>query len=81
MVGLGETEEDVIATFIDLKRAGCHNLTIGQCLAPSKDRVPVARFISPEGFEKLGEIARSIGFKRVAAGPLVRSSYRADGML
>ncbi|MBM4340979.1 MAG: lipoyl synthase [Deltaproteobacteria bacterium] len=80
MLGLGETEREVMETFADLKRTGCHYLTIGQYLSASKDHVPVARFVSPEEFERWAETARSMGFKGVAAGPLVRSSYRADEM-
>ncbi len=56
-------------------------LTLGQYLAPSKDHVPVARYVPPEEFEMWAETARNMGFKAVAAGPLVRSSYRADDML
>jgi len=80
MLGLGETDREVNKTFTDLKRTGCRYLTIGQYLAPSKNHVPVARYIPPHEFERLAEIARSMGFQEVAAGPLVRSSYRADEM-
>jgi lipoic acid synthetase len=78
MLGLGETREEVMKTLIDLKRTGCQCLTIGQYLAPSKDHLPVARFVPPEEFEGWAEEARSTGFKGVACGPLVRSSYRAE---
>jgi lipoic acid synthetase len=61
-------------------RVGCQYLTIGQYLAPSKDHVPVARFVPPEEFEGWTEKASSMGFKGVASGPLVRSSYRAHEM-
>jgi len=80
MLGLGETEREVRETFTDLKRTGCNYLTIGQYLAPSKARLPVGRFVPPEEFERWAETAHSMGFKGVAAGPLVRSSYRADEM-
>jgi lipoic acid synthetase len=80
MLGLGETGEEVMKTLVDLKRTGCQCLTMGQYLAPSKDHLPVARFVPPGEFEGWAEKARSIGFKAVAAGPLVRSSYRAHEM-
>ena len=80
MLGLGETDCEVADTLTDLKRAGCHYVTLGQYLAPSRDHLPVARFVPPEDFEKWAETAHSMGFKGVAAGPLVRSSYRADEM-
>jgi len=81
MLGLGETEREILETIIDLKRAGCSRLTLGQYLSPSKDHLPVARYVSPEEFEKWAVAARTGGFKEVAAGPLVRSSYRADEMI
>jgi lipoic acid synthetase len=80
MLGLGEMKSEVAETLTDLKRTGCRYVTLGQYLAPSKDHVPVARYVSPEEFEGWAETARSMGFKGVAAGPLVRSSYRADEM-
>jgi lipoic acid synthetase len=80
MLGLGETGEEVMQTLVDIKRTGCQSLTIGQYLAPSKDHLPVARFVPPAEFEGLEEKARSMGFKAAAAGPLVRSSYRAHEM-
>ena len=77
MLGLGETREQVKKTLTDLKRKGCQYLTIGQYLRPSKEHLPVARFVPPREFQDWAEQALSIGFKAVAAGPLVRSSYRA----
>jgi lipoic acid synthetase len=77
MLGLGETREQVMKTLTELKRKGCQYLTIGQYLRPSKGHLPVARFVPPGEFQDLAEKARSMGFKAVAAGPLVRSSYRA----
>jgi lipoic acid synthetase len=77
MLGLGETREEVMKTLTELKRKGCQYLTIGQYLRPSKDHLPVARFVPPGEFQDLAEVARSMGFKAVAAGSLVRSSYRA----
>lgn len=78
MLGLGETREEITRTMTDLKRAGCIYLTLGQYLAPSKDHAPVVRYVSPEEFSELGKIARELGIREVMAGPLVRSSYRAD---
>ena len=81
MLGLGETENEVMKTLIDLKRAGCRYLTLGQYLAPSPDHVPVAHYLPPEEFNRWAETARQMGFSGIAAGPLVRSSYHADEML
>ena len=81
MLGLGETEREIHETITDLLRIGCSSLTLGQYLPPSKDHLPAARYISPQEFKKWAEIARCAGFKEVAAGPLVRSSYRADEMI
>ncbi len=81
MLGLGETECELLETITDLGRTGCSSLTLGQYLPPSKDHRPAARYISPQEFDKWAETARSAGFKEVAAGPLVRSSYRADEMI
>jgi len=80
MLGLGETECEILETITDLGRIGCSSLTLGQYLPPSKDHLPAARYVSPQEFEKWADTARSAGFKEVAAGPLVRSSYRADEM-
>ncbi len=78
MLGLGETDAEVFQTLEDLFAAGVRLLTLGQYLAPTKEHHPVERFISPEHFDELAARAREIGFTGVAAGPLVRSSYRAD---
>lgn len=80
MIGLGETTEDILHTFSDLRRARCDFLTIGQYLQPSRDNVPVKKFYSPLEFEQLKKIALDFGFEDVEAGPLVRSSYRAHRM-
>jgi lipoic acid synthetase len=80
MLGLGETEKEIKNVLGDLKTAGCMRLTIGQYLAPSQDHAPVARYVSPEEFAIWAETAREMGFTSVAAGPLVRSSYRAGEM-
>ena len=78
MLGLGETDEEILQCLKDLYAAGVRLLTLGQYLAPTREHYPVARFISPEHFDELAAHAREIGFEGVAAGPLVRSSYRAD---
>ena len=78
MLGLGEMKGEVISTLKDLRRAGCAHLTLGQYLAPSKSHHAVSRYVPPDEFEEWRKIAKSIGFKEVAAGPLVRSSYRAE---
>jgi len=77
MVGLGETLEEIRVTFQDLYDHGCNILTVGQYLQPTRDHLPVEKFYSPEEFEQLDRMARDIGFERVAAGPFVRSSYKA----
>ena len=81
MLGLGETCDEIKKTLMDLKYAGCMLLTMGQYLAPSKDHVAVVRYVPPEEFEMWAETARTVGFTSVAAGPLVRSSYRAGQMM
>jgi len=81
MLGLGETTEELLDTLADLYEAGCRMLTLGQYLRPSPDQMPVVRYLPPEEFERLGEAAGRIGFKRVASGPLVRSSFHAREML
>ncbi len=77
MVGLGETEEEVLAVCADLRRAGCAFLSIGQYLAPSKKHFPVQEFIRPERFDLYREKALALGFEHVESGPYVRSSYHA----
>lgn len=78
MVGFGETRDELLETFADLRSAGCELLTIGQYLRPTREQRPVARYYEPGEFEDLASLARELGFLEVAAGPLVRSSYRAD---
>jgi len=80
MLGLGETDEEVIETMADLRAVGCDLITIGQYLRPSQKHLPVARYVTPEEFDRFGRIARSLGFLDVASGPFVRSSYHADEM-
>ena len=78
MLGLGEMQAEITSTLKDLRKTGCAYLTLGQYLSPSKKHHPVSRYVSPDEFEEWRQIAKSIGFKEVAAGPLVRSSYRAE---
>jgi len=80
MLGLGEKDEEVLGTLRDLRAADCAILTIGQYLQPSKKHLPVARFVPPEEFEKLRELALEMGFAEVASGPFVRSSYHAGDL-
>ncbi len=78
MLGLGELPGEVEAVMEDLRAHGCDMLTLGQYLQPSRDHLPVARFVLPEEFEALARLGESMGFASVASGPLVRSSYHAD---
>ncbi len=80
MLGLGETEAEIIQTMQDLRAVGCDRLTLGQYLRPSLAHLPVQRYWTPEEFETLGAIARDLGFTSVRSGPLVRSSYHAGEM-
>ena len=77
MLGLGETEAEIIEAMTDLRGVGCDRLTLGQYLRPSLAHLPVAQYWHPDDFERLGAIARSLGFSQVRSGPLVRSSYHA----
>jgi len=78
MVGLGESREEVISVLEDLRSVCCDIVTIGQYLRPTMQHLPVARFVPPEEFKEYEEIAYSMGFRWVASGPFVRSSYLAD---
>ena len=78
MLGLGETEAEVMVALEDLRRAGCDILTLGQYLQPSLKHLPVVEFVTPEKFSDYGRRAREMGFIHVASGPMVRSSYHAD---
>jgi lipoic acid synthetase len=80
MLGLGETREELLDVFADLLDHGVDYLTLGQYLQPTLDSLPVDRYVPPEEFDELGAIARSLGFRKVASGPLVRSSYHARDM-
>jgi len=77
MLGLGETEKEVIMTIKDLKEAGCDIITIGQYLRPTKDSLPVISYIEPHKFEKYKKIGEEIGVKYMFCGPFIRSSYIA----
>ena len=77
MVGHGETEAELITAMKDLRRVRCDRITIGQYLRPSLEHRPVARYWTPEEFDRLGCIAKELGFSHVRSGPLVRSSYHA----
>jgi len=81
MLGLGETEEELLDTLADLADAGCQMLTLGQYLQPARRCLPVVRYLEPEAFVRLGQCARQLGFAQVASGPLVRSSYHAREMV
>ena len=81
MLGLGEEPEEVEAAFRDLRSHGVDIVTLGQYLRPTLNHLPVARWIPPEEFEAHRQAGLAMGFTEVAAGPLVRSSYRADRML
>ena len=78
MLGLGETEEEVIEVMQDLVAHGCSMLTLGQYLQPSRDHLAVQEYIHPDQFERYAKIAKELGFAQVASAPLVRSSYHAD---
>jgi lipoic acid synthetase len=78
MLGLGEDNDEIIQTLKDLRSYEVDMITLGQYLQPSRFHMPVARFVTPDEFKRFGDIARELGFKNVASGPHVRSSYHAD---
>jgi lipoic acid synthetase len=78
MVGLGETDEEILQVMQDLRDHGVDMLTIGQYLAPSTHHLPVRRYVHPDVFKMFEERAKDMGFTHAAVGPLVRSSYHAD---
>jgi lipoic acid synthetase len=80
MLGLGESREELLDVFADLLDHGVDYLTLGQYLQPTLESLPVDRYVPPEEFDELGRIARELGFRKVASGPLVRSSYHARDM-
>lgn len=81
MVGLGETKQEVLETLEDLCNAGCRVVTIGQYLAPSKNHLPIAEYVSLELFEEYKSFGERIGIRHVFSGPYVRSSYMAEEVL
>ncbi len=78
MLGLGETNDEVIEVMKDLRDHDVEMLTLGQYLQPSRDHLAVERWVHPDEFDELARVARELGFHQVASGPLVRSSYHAD---
>lgn len=78
ILGMGETEEQVVQALKDLYYVGVRMITIGQYLQPTPTHLPIVEYVKPEQFVRLGKIAREIGFTNVASSPLVRSSYHAD---
>ena len=78
MLGLGETEEELFESFDDLRNSKVDILTLGQYLQPTKKHLPVARYVTPEEFNRFKEVALSKGFRYVESGPMVRSSYHAE---
>jgi lipoic acid synthetase len=81
MLGLGETLDELLEVFADLRVVGCDVLTLGQYLAPTLKHIPVARYVPPAEFDEIAARARTLGFQQVVAGPFVRSSYHADEMV
>jgi lipoyl synthase len=78
MLGLGESREELTQVMHDMREHNIDMITLGQYLQPSRDHLPIDRFVPPEEFDEYGQIAEDLGFKSVASGPLVRSSYHAD---
>lgn len=81
MVGLGETQQEVLDTFLDLRKHGCDILTVGQYLAPTEKHHPVVEYITPEMFDFYKQQAEQMGFVAVASAPLVRSSWHAKDLI
>lgn len=79
MLGLGESEEEVVEVLEDVRELGVDIITLGQYLQPSRKHLPVARYVTPDEFDAFKAYALELGFPHVEAGPLVRSSYHADG--
>ena len=78
MMGLGETNEEIVQVLKDLRAHGVTMLTLGQYLQPSRHHLPVKRYVPPQEFDELKQIALDLGFTHAACGPFVRSSYHAD---
>jgi lipoic acid synthetase len=81
MLGLGESREELLEVLADLRRVHCDMLTLGQYLAPTLKHIPVSRYVPPAEFDELKTLALKLGFRHVASGPFVRSSYHADEMV
>lgn len=81
MLGVGESNAEIIKVMEDLRKVNCDILTLGQYLQPSKEHLRVERFVHPDEFRMLKEAALAIGFRYVESGPLVRSSYHAEGQI
>lgn len=78
MLGLGETEEEILQVMDDLLAVGCQIMTIGQYLQPTKDNYPIQEYVTPEKFEEYGRIGKEKGFRHIESAPMVRSSYHAE---
>ncbi|MCY1447344.1 Lipoyl synthase [compost metagenome] len=78
MLGLGESDDEVIEVMRRMREHGVDMLTLGQYLQPSRNHLPVQRFVHPDVFARLAVLGEEMGFSNVASGPLVRSSYHAD---
>lgn len=81
MLGLGETRDELLEVFADLRKIKCDTLTLGQYLPPTLKHIPVDRFVPPFEFDELAVLAREMGFPTVVSGPFVRSSFHADEMV
>jgi lipoyl synthase len=81
MLGLGERTEEILAVMEDVRHVECDILTLGQYLQPSKEHLPIDRYVHPDEFKKLKEDGLKMGFKHIESGPLVRSSYHAAGQV
>jgi len=78
MLGIGETDDEIVTVMHDLRAVDCDVLTLGQYLQPTKEHLPVERFVHPERFARFRALAMELGFRHCEAGPLVRSSYHAE---
>ena len=78
MLGLGETDDEIVRAIDDVRAAGVDILTFGQYLRPTRNHLPVVRYVTPAEFERYRRLGLDRGFLEVVAGPLVRSSYRAE---
>jgi lipoic acid synthetase len=81
MLGIGERTEEIIEVMKDLRKINCDIITLGQYLQPSKEHLPIDRYVHPDEFKMLKETGMNMGFKHVESGPLVRSSYHAEGQI